>query len=92
MGKVDFYSNKTVTARRQHECEEAGCVRTKVIRPGQQYVRLAGVSHGDFYNAKLCLRCDRMHRQAWNFFTDLCGEDEGPPLGGLLGWLKENLR
>ncbi len=49
----DFYSEKTITARKKHRCEVCGTT----IEPGQKYVKKAGVHDGDFWNTSECPEC-----------------------------------
>ena len=81
----DFYASKVVTALVEHECEER-CT----IKPGTKYVRIAGRWEGDFYTAKLCVRCDRLHTKVRSKFD--CDVDEYPAFGELLSWIQEARR
>lgn len=54
-----FYSERTVTARKEHRCDD--CHRT--INPGVTYLRIAGASYGDFWTWKDCRHC-AVYRQA----------------------------
>lgn len=49
----DFWSSKTVRARKQHRCDLCG----EVIAPGQPYSRGAGVVEGDFTTWNECNPC-----------------------------------
>lgn len=50
----DFWSSKTVRARKQHRCDLCG----EVIAPGESYSRGAGVVEGDFTTWNECNPCD----------------------------------
>ncbi len=86
----EFTNRRTVTARKHHQCGENKCVRTKEIKPGDQYVRITGHHDGSFFHFKLCIRCADLHCKVWTVFKYI-HPDEGPPLGDLFWWLKEAL-
>lgn len=86
----EFFNETTPVARTPHRCQESGCRRTREIAPGTRYVRIAAKWDGDFYTVTLCERCRRAHRRAWKRFKP--HDEEGPPFGDLLDWLRETRR
>lgn len=83
----DFSTEREIKARTTHACDESGCRRTREIKPGTRYVRIAGCYDGHFYVDIYCLRCRRARRRAWQRYR--WHAEEGPPLGELLCWLRE---
>ena len=52
-GSTSMYVQRTVTARKQHECYE--CSRS--IRPGERYELVSAIWDGRFRVCKTCPRC-----------------------------------
>lgn len=87
----EFYSETLVAkARKAHVCVESGCKRD--VKPGDSYVRVAGVTDGEFWAVKLCARCKRSWDRAIARFPGSFRYGEGPPWGGLAEWLAEMRR
>jgi hypothetical protein len=70
------YTNKTVTARKEHECCECGCA----IKPGQRYELARGLWDGEWKTFKTCAPCAQIQK---DFMS--CGILHG----GLWGELRE---
>ena len=63
---AEFYRDKIVTARKQHQCGE--CL--EIIEPGQKYETAFGVQHGDSFSAKTCSACAEVRNAyfcSWQF-------------------------
>lgn len=74
-----FASGRTVTAKKEHKCEE--CWRT--IHPGEKYERLAGKWEGSFWNMKSCVHCSGFRKVINGVDTDFW---EGA-YGGIHAWV-----
>ncbi|MDN6876894.1 hypothetical protein QO209_31000 [Pseudomonas citronellolis] len=59
---MSFQAKEQRKARCQHLCE--CCFR--IVNPGEQYVKVAGQSEGDFYSAKTCMACDSLIELVWS--------------------------
>lgn len=87
MSKADFFSERRVTARKTHRCEECG----REIKPGDSYVKSAGCYDNEFYAFKECSRCSRVRAKILlRYPVEYWGE--GPVLGGLLEYVRESRR
>lgn len=86
----DFHTEKTVVARKSHDCVESHCARG--ISQGDSYVKVAGAYDGDFYYVKLCARCHRAHERVRKRYPDAAYGDDVPAYGDLLAWLTEERR
>jgi len=76
-----FASERTVTAKKEHQCGE--CWRT--IDKGETYERLAGKWEGDFWDMKSCTHCS-----AFRKIIDAVDNDfwEGA-YGGIHAWVDD---
>lgn len=67
---MGFCNEKLVTARKRHLCD--ACL--KPINPGEQYLRAAGVSNGDFWSGAYHPDCREWeietNREAHGYFSD----------------------
>ena len=54
----EFFSEKIVTARKEHICCECG----EVIKPGEQYESVGGKWDGEFGRYKTCIGCSRIRK------------------------------
>lgn len=52
-GGNEFYSERTVKARKQHQCCECG----RAIAIGEQYEHVSGKTEGDIWTARTCAEC-----------------------------------
>lgn len=82
------------TARKAHRCaEEPTCKRG--IKPGDRYARVFGLTDGQPWTERLCLRCDRLYDAAWRRYVKEWAADEhygAPMFGSLLWWLRDARR
>jgi hypothetical protein len=82
---MSFHSKKVVTARTPKRCQETGLP----IRPGDKYVRMAGVWEGDFYSCTMLPEvaevADRTLARVWQ------RDGEGLQIGGLVEYLHESV-
>lgn len=58
---MSFQFKQERKARKQHQCD--CCYR--IIQPGEQYIKRAGVADGDFNDAKVCMACDSLIDLVW---------------------------
>ena len=86
-GYAEFATDKIVTARKQHKCDE--CNRT--IEKGERYERVTGKWDGEFYTFRTCSDCLSLRKtffctwryeELWNdFWEDFCywRDDDNAP-------------
>jgi len=55
-GYNDFQQVRWPKARREHQCEEC-CMK---ILKGEKYCRFSGKYDGDFFDFKICARCEAL--------------------------------
>lgn len=80
----DLLREKTVTARKAHECMT--CTAT-AIRPGETYVRTTYVYDGHLYDWVQCTECDQISGLVYNWSSD---PDEGVGRDDFMEWAREH--
>lgn len=78
-----FYSEGTVTARKQHKCGDCG----RTIEPGTQYVKTAGAVYGDFWTWKSCRHCHVLRQIVRAIDEDTYYDEDG---FNLRDWFYDN--
>lgn len=54
----EFYAERTVTARKPHQCVECN----EQIDPGERYIYSRGKCDGEFFDAHTCLICEEVRK------------------------------
>lgn len=80
---ADFWTERTVTARKLHRCES--CRET--IKPGDKYVRVAQKYEGDFSAYPMCVVCHSCIPQC-----DYSKHEVEYNISDMLEWYREELR
>jgi hypothetical protein len=68
-----FYVDRTVTARKEHECGDCG----RPIPQGEQYHRVAGAAYGDFWTWKHCAHCAALRRMIRDIDEESYYDEDG---------------
>ncbi len=83
---TDFRTETTCRAAKHHRCEHCH----GLIRPGEQYLRLAGCYEGDFYSIRAHKECEEIWSAVWSL-QDLQAGDMMESLADELYEVKDDL-
>jgi hypothetical protein len=81
MSAMEFFSERKVTAKKEHTCEMCG----RVINVGEKYWQEKGVFYGDFFHRNMHDHCRGMEHKyccdvdsefSWDSITDYIAEIE----------------